>query len=154
MAEPVNERLFEAERVTAIIIIVAMPTEQPVTRFFIARNGSAIVLVDFEPHRPPPAVPRRLFRGREKERSDAAPPDMRGDRDRIKPGERRTRRIEHQHIACEFAASFRHHQRCAFRGEKTAKATPRQDISRKDGLLDRDERGEIGRPAAAEFCGR
>ena len=51
-----TERLFKAQRVAAVVIIVAMPAEQAVAGFFVARNRPCIVLVDFETHRPAPSA--------------------------------------------------------------------------------------------------
>src|ERR1700733_12442510 len=56
------ERFLEAERATAVVIIVAMPAKQPVARLFVARNGPAVLFMDFEPHGAPPAAARCGFR--------------------------------------------------------------------------------------------
>src|SRR5665213_875834 len=81
------ERLFETQRVAVIVIVVAVPAEWAVARFFVARNGAVIVLMHLKPHRPASAPPRRVFGRGQQQRSDAAPADMRSDGDGIKPGE-------------------------------------------------------------------
>ena len=148
------EQFFEAQRVAVIVVIVATPAEQPVARFPVARDRSAIVLVDFKPYRPAASPLRGVFRRRKKERPDAAPADMGSHRDGVKPSMLRTRRIEDKGITRQLAVRLRDRHRRAGRREEAAKASPRQDIGRKDGLFEGDERIDIANPAAAEFCRR
>ena len=102
------EGLLEAQCVHMIVIVVMMPTEQPVTRFFITRNRPGVVRVDFKTHGPAMPPPRFVLGGRKEERPDTAAADMRSDSDGIKPGDAGARRKKHQSIACKFAARLGH----------------------------------------------
>ena len=105
------KRLLEAQGVAMVVIIVAMPAEKPVARFFVARNRPGVVLVDFEAHRPPTSALRCLLCCSQQERPDAASLKVGGDDDGIKPGDRGARWIKHQHVADEFAAVLGDDQR-------------------------------------------
>jgi len=98
------ERLLEAQSRRMIVIIIAVPAEQPVAGFFIARNRPRVVLMDFESHRPALAAPRRLLGCCEEQRPDPAPADMGSDGDGIKPRDHGTRWIKHQRVAGECSA--------------------------------------------------
>ncbi len=127
LAPPMSriERLLEAQSRRVIVIIIAMPTEQPVARFFVTCNRSCVVLVDFETHLPAAAVPRRLFGRREQKRADPAPADMGSNSDRVKPSDRGTRTIKHQRIAGERPVLIRNDQRGIRRSKEMAKTSPR-----------------------------
>ncbi len=145
-----TKQLLKTQRVGEVVIIGAMPAEEAVAGFFITRNCPCIVFVDFKPQGPPLSALGCLLRRRQQKRPDAAPTDMGGDGDGIKPGHAGARRKQDQCVAGQSAARFGDDQRGARRAEKMAQATPRQHANRKDRLFERDQRVEIAHPAAAQ----
>ncbi len=133
-----TERFFKAQGIAAVVVIGAMPAEQAVAGFFVTRNCPCIVLVDFETHLPPLSALGCRLRRRQKERPDAAPADMGGDGDGIKPSHAGARWKKHQRVAGQPAALLGDDQRGAGRSKKTAEAAPRQHIDRKDGPFERE----------------
>ncbi len=136
-----------------IVIIVVVPTEKPITRFFVARNRAGVVLVNFEAHRPATASARCVLGRRQQKRSDAAPADMGSHCDGVKSGDAGARRITHQRVAGELAAVLGDDQRGVWRSEEMAKASSRQQIDLEDRILDGEERPQIANLAAAQLCG-
>ncbi len=67
------ERFLEAQRVGVVVIIVVVPPEQPIPRLFVARNGSGVVVVDFQPHNLAAPPHRSFFHGRKEQGPDASP---------------------------------------------------------------------------------
>ena len=107
-AAVVTERLLEAQRVGAVVIIVAVPAEQPIAGLFVARNGALVVARALQaaspggrgaapPPRPPPTAAARCRAGRYAARRRSNKAGRACERGRIKD----------QHIAGELAAALR-----------------------------------------------
>ncbi len=68
---PGGEQLLEAQSIAVVVIIIPMPAEKSVARFFVARNRPRVVLMNFETHRlagrgawrPPRPPPATMARG-------------------------------------------------------------------------------------------
>src|SRR4029078_7170064 len=95
----------------------------------------------------PRASPLRRILGRgEEKRPDAATPDMRGDGDRIEPGQLRARRVGDERIAGERASLLGDEEGGVGGEKKAAEAAARQVIDSERGLLHGEERSEIAEP--------
>src|SRR5580704_1098431 len=79
-----TERLFETQRMAAVVIILVVPAKQPIPRLLVTRNGSFVVLVHFEPQCLPAVPLGSRLRGRHEFWPDAATADMGRARDGIK----------------------------------------------------------------------
>ena len=136
-----------------IVIVIATQAEQPIPRFFVARDRAGIVDMNFEAYRPAAKPARGVLGCRQEKRSKAAASVMGGHCDRVKPGDAGARRIKHQDIPGKLAAVLGDDQRGAWRSEEVAQASPRQNIDGEGGVLDGDKRRQIADAAAAKFGG-
>jgi hypothetical protein len=113
------------------------------------------VLANFQAHRLAAALTRRLLCSDKQKPPDIAAADVGSYRDGIKPGDGRPGGKKHQRVAHEPAAAlFSDEKRRSWGGQEMAETSPRQNIDRKDGALEREQRVKIAHSAAAQLYGK
>jgi len=149
---PDVEELLEAQGIAVVAIIIAMPVEKSVARFFVARNRSRVVFMNFETHGPPTVALGGILSRRQQQWPEASPNKVGSNCDRIKAGEQRTRWKKYERIAGEaFASVVGDDQRGGRRRQEMAKTSSRQSVGRKDRGLNGDQRGKVALMAPAQF---
>ena len=81
--DPRHQRLFEAERVAFILVVLVVAAELAVAGLAIARNRPVILLVNLEPQVETVARQRCFFRGAQERRSNAVAGTVRRHRNGV-----------------------------------------------------------------------
>jgi len=150
---PDVEQLLEAQGIAVVAIIITMPAEKSVARFFVARNRSRVVFMNFETHGPATVALGGILGRRQQQWPEASPPKVGSNCDGIKAGEQRTRWKKYERIAGEtFAAVVGDDQRGGRRRQEMAQTSSRQLVGPEDRRLDGDQGGKVAMTAPAQFC--